>query len=125
VFRAFNELVVYQRAGSFADDIHTCVKRWDPLDAWSAGIQLIRAADSVAANIAEGTGRRTFREQLRFYVMARGSLHELRHWITRATARGLFLPHDIHTRADEVGRMLNGLINTTRTRANQQPRTKN
>jgi four helix bundle protein len=124
VFLAFNELVVYRAAGTLCDDVRACVRRWDSLDVWSAGIQLVRSADSVAANIAEGSGRRTFADQLRFYVMARGSLHEVRHWLIRATARELTLPTDVDARADEIGRMLNGLISATRRRA-ERTKTKN
>jgi four helix bundle protein len=124
VFLAFNELAVYRAAAQLSDDIRDCVRTWDSLDMWSAGIQLLRAADSVAANIAEGSGRHSFPDQLRFYVMARGSLHEARHWLTRATARDLRLPTDVDRRADETGRMLNALIAATRRRA-RKPRTKN
>jgi four helix bundle protein len=120
VFLAFNELAVYRLAGALADDIRSCVRTWDSLDIWSSGIQLVRSADSVAANIAEGSGRRSFRDQLRFYVIARASLHEVRHWVTRATTRGLTLPADVDGRADEAGRMLSGLIAATQRRAQTQ-----
>jgi four helix bundle protein len=123
VFLAFHELAVYRAAAALADDIRGCVRSWESLDMWSAGIQLLRSADSVAANIAEGTGRHSLRDQLRFYVMARASLYEVRHWLARATARNLNLPRDVEGRSDEAGRMLNGLIAATRRRA--QARTKN
>ena len=55
--------------------------------------------------------------------MARASLYEVHHWLTRADARRLRLPDDVDGRADEIGRMLNGLIATTRRRA--QTQTKN
>jgi four helix bundle protein len=125
--RGFQDLVVYWRAGALADDIRAAVTRWNRLDTWTAGAQLIRAADSVPANIAEATGRETLREQTRFYVMARGSVNETQQWLTRANARGLPLPPNAQDRADEVGRMLNGLIRKTRARAssNQQPASRN
>jgi four helix bundle protein len=120
VFLGFKELAVYRSAGNLADEIRASVRTWESLDVWSAGIQLVRSADSVAANIAEGSGRHTFPDQLRFYVIARGSLHEVHHWLTRANARGLTLPNDAEDRAEEIGRMLNGLIVATRTRARTQ-----
>jgi four helix bundle protein len=118
---AFEGLGVYQKAGALADEIRAEVKSWDRLDGWSAGLQLIRAADSVAANIAEGTGRWSARDQARFYLIARGSLHEVQQWLIRATARGLPLPDKARERANEIGRMLNGLIRST----NQKPGTRN
>jgi four helix bundle protein len=125
VFFAFNQLAVYGSAGALADEIRAYVRNWDSFDMWSAGIQLLRSADSVAANIAEGSGRYSFRDQVRFYVMARASLHEVRHWLVRANARELSLPDDVDARADEIGRMLNGLIAATRRRADRKLRTKN
>jgi four helix bundle protein len=112
----FEGLVVYQRAGSLADEIRADVLRWYSPDIWTLGVQLIRAADSVAANIAEGTGCTSMREQLRFYVIARRSLREVQQWIVRATARELPLPPESRRRSDEIGRMLNGLIRATAAR---------
>jgi four helix bundle protein len=109
----FEELVVYQRAAALADDIRESVTAWRPLDAWGAGTQLLRATDSVAANIAEATGRWTARDQIRVLFIARGSLTEAQHWLARAKARGLPTPEDASERLSEIGRMLNGLIRRT------------
>ena len=38
--------------------------------------QLLRASSSVALNIAEGSGKRTPKDQARFYAIALGSLRE-------------------------------------------------
>src|SRR4051794_9099092 len=110
--RGFQDLVAYQRAAALADELRGQVRSWDTLDIWSAGIQLVRAADSVAANIAEATGRETARDQLRYLVIARGSLREVQHWVLRAEARGLSLPHDVTKRSHEISRPLAGLIRT-------------
>jgi four helix bundle protein len=53
------------------------------------GKQLIRAADSIGANIAEGVGRGSFQDNRRFIRVARGSLNETNHWLRRAYQRGL------------------------------------
>lgn len=51
-------------------------------DERSAGIvgQLMRSAGSVSANIAEGYGRRSPKERVRFYEFALGSAGETRAW---------------------------------------------
>ena len=112
--RGFEELAVYQLAAALADELRQAVHDWDPLDRWSAGIQTIRAADSIGANIAEATGRWSHADQSRFLFMARGSVHELEHWIARAVARDLSCPADARSRSHEIGRMLNGLIRSFR-----------
>ena len=45
------------------------------------GDQLIRAIDSVGANIVEGYGRFHYLDRIKFYYNARGSLFEVKHWL--------------------------------------------
>jgi four helix bundle protein len=111
--RGFEDLVVYQRAAVLADEFRGEVRLWETLDIWTSEVQLVRAADSVAANIAEATGRETARDQLRHLVIARGSLREVQHWTLRARARELLLPDRASERSEEVSRLLSGLIRTT------------
>jgi four helix bundle protein len=85
------------------------VSWWTPVDVWTVGVQMVRAADSVGANIAEAYGRRTDADRLRLLWVSRGSVCELQHWIAIARDRGLRVPARCDQRADEVGRMLNGL----------------
>ncbi|MBW2171114.1 MAG: four helix bundle protein [Deltaproteobacteria bacterium] len=58
------------------------------------GKQLVRAADSISANLAEGHGRYHFNDRLNFCYYARGSLEETKSWISKATRRGLMPPED-------------------------------
>lgn len=85
----FEKLSVYQLAERLADDVWHIVASWDHLAKETVGKQLIRAADSVGANIAEGTGRGTYQDNQRFVRIARGSLYEVRHWLRRAYTRKL------------------------------------
>ena len=68
---------------------------------------MVRAADSVGANIAEAAGRWHTPDRRRLLIVARGSLYETEHWLTRAQARGLELPD---TDLQELARTLHGLI---------------
>jgi four helix bundle protein len=105
----FYDLVAYQRAVTLADELHAVVPSWPSLHRWSVGAQLLRAADSVGANIAEAFGRWHRNDQRRLLYVARGSVYETQHWIARAETENL-LPKGTHQKAEEVSRVLNGLI---------------
>ena len=104
---------MYRRSVALADQLHRVVWRWPSFDRWSVGLQLVRAADSVGANIAEAAGRRTNADQRRLLIVARGSAFELQHWLARARSRGFPTPHEAEARANELGRLLNGLIKSS------------
>ena len=106
----FHDLAAYRLASEIADELAFLVGTWTPFDKWSFGMQLVRAADSVAANIAEATGRWHEPDKRRLLYVARGSLYETEHWLVRAKARRLFDSDELAARLDEVARTLNGLI---------------
>ena len=85
----FQDLAVYQLAERLADDVWRVVRGWDGLARDTVGKQIVRAADSVGANIAEGSGRGSFADNKRFVRIARGSLYEVQHWLRRAYRRDL------------------------------------
>jgi four helix bundle protein len=85
----FENLRIYQLAETLADQIWHCTIRWDNFAKDTVGKQLVRAADSIGANIAEGSGRGSSQDYRRFLRMARGSLYETLHWLRRAYTRKL------------------------------------
>ena len=85
----FEKLQVYKLAERLADDIWAIVVKWNVFARDTVGKQLVKAADSIGANIAEGTGRGSFVDNRRFVRIARGSLNETQHWLRRAYKRQL------------------------------------
>src|SRR5262249_10950242 len=82
-------LEVYKLAEKLADEVWEIVGTWGPLARDTVGKQAIRAADGVGANIAEGAGRGSFKDNRRFIRFARGSVNETKHWMRRAYKRDL------------------------------------
>jgi four helix bundle protein len=91
----FENLRVYKLSEELADEIWNIVLRWDGFSRDTFGKQIVRCADSVGVNIAEGTGRHDFQDNRRFVKIARGSLNETQHFLQRAFNRKLLTPADV------------------------------
>lgn len=92
---------------------------WDEVDKWdwkaqrTIGLQVIRSADSINANLVEGDSRYTSADGLRFFVIGRSSARETRLWLRRAIKRKLVDPAECQAQISAVnsaGRQLNKLI---------------
>ena len=111
----FEKLEVYQLSERLADAIWDIVIPWDWLAKDTLGKQLVRAADSVGANIAEGSGRGTYKDNRRFVRTARGSLNETQHWLRRAYRRKLLNDEQVAVLkplVDELAPRLNAYLNS-------------
>ena len=84
-----DELNVYNLSMELGDKSWKIIHHWDYFLKDTLGKQLIRAVDSVAANISEGFGRYHFNEAKHFGYYARGSLYETKTWLTKAYNRKL------------------------------------
>ncbi len=90
----FENLKIYQLAVSLSDLIWRSANRWGHFEKDTVGKQVVRAADSIGANIAEGSGRGSVADNRRFARIARGSLYEVKHWIGVAERRRLLSDTD-------------------------------
>jgi four helix bundle protein len=111
----FESLKVYQLSEQLADSIWEIVLEWNALARDTVGKQLVKAADSIGANIAEGTGRSTYVDNRRFVIIARGSLNETKHWLRRAFKRRLLSAKQINKIKpiiDELAPKLNAYLNS-------------
>lgn len=111
--KGFEHLEVYKLAEKVADAIWDLVANWDAFAKHAVGWQIVRAADSIGANIAEGSGRGTFKDNRHFARIGRGSLNETRHFLRRAFKRKLLTKDQIEQLTplvQELGPRLNAYI---------------
>jgi four helix bundle protein len=123
---AFEDLKVYRLAEQLADIVWDVVLVWERLAKDTVGKQLVRAADSIGANLAEGVGRGSFQDNRRFIRIARGSLNETKHWLRRAYRRNLVGKTEveiIRPLLDELAPRLNAYLKSIGPREEQQQRT--
>ena len=109
----FENLKVYQLSEGLADEIWNTVIGWDRFARDTVGGQIVRVADSIGANIAEGSGRGSFQDNRRFVRMARGSLKETQHFLRRAYRRKLLDDSQvkrIRPLVDNLAPMLNSYL---------------
>lgn len=109
------ELNVYRLAMDIAEKIWAIVIYWNYFEKETVGKQLIKAIDSVSANLSEGFGRFFYKENRQFCYYSRGSLFETKTWITKAFQRNLINENDFKKFQKDleiIGIKLNNYINT-------------
>lgn len=108
----FQKLDVWRKATGLASLVYELTRQFPEAGRFGLVSQMRRSAVSVAANIAEGSGRRSRRDFVRFLDVAYGSLMETVSHATIAADQRFLQPEDfdrILVGADEVARMLSGL----------------
>ncbi|MDN3581316.1 four helix bundle protein [Mucilaginibacter flavus] len=75
-YYSLEDLEVYKLGEGFSDEIWVIVSGWDHFAKDTVGKQIVRSADSIGANIAEGYGRYHFKGNRNFCFFSRGSILE-------------------------------------------------
>jgi four helix bundle protein len=99
---ALNDLEIYREAMGIGEEIWSIVTRWDFFAKDTVGKQIVRAADSVAANLAEGYGRFHYKENQKFCYYSRGSAEETQTWLEKAARRDLVERESARTLYDRI-----------------------
>lgn len=116
---SYRDLFVWQRAMALAENAYDLAKSMPSAERFGLTSQLLRAAVSVPANIAEGRSRTGRREFLHFLSIASGSLAETETLVELAVRTKLLeetKAAETLQCAGEVGRMLTALKNSLRAR---------
>lgn len=109
------DIEVYVLSEELSNDIWKIVKKWNWFERDTIGKQLVKAVDSISANIAESHGRFHYKDKQKFGYYARGSLEETKSWIRKSYVRGLINKDqysDFKIYINKIGPKLNGLIRT-------------
>ncbi|MFZ2490197.1 MAG: four helix bundle protein [Thermoanaerobaculia bacterium] len=123
---SYRDLIAWQRAMQLARLVYDVTSSFPSSERYGLIQQMRRAAVSIASNIAEGAGRLTTRDWQHFLGQARGSTFELTTQLLLSSDLG-FAPREQLERAiqdaEEVGRIINGLLSSTERRSDRKPTT--
>lgn len=115
--KSYRDLLVWQKGMDLVTEVYRITRRLPSHEAFGLAAQMQRAAVSIPSNIAEGFGRQHRREYLQHLAFANGSLKEVETQALIAVRLGYLKEEDIQElmqMADELGRMLNGLMRKLR-----------
>jgi four helix bundle protein len=115
------DLTLLNNAETVCDTIWQLVQTWNKFSKDTVGAQLVRAADSIGANVAESYGRFHYGEKTQFLYYARGSVYETKYWIRRAVKRGLIPVEKAQSFArqlDRIAKSVNAFIKRIRQQRN-------
>lgn len=83
------KLEVYNLSEAFSDEIWNIVGSWKLFLKDTIGKQIVRAADSISANVAEGYWGYYYKESKQFYFYSRGSIQETKSWLSKCKRRSI------------------------------------
>lgn len=111
----FYDLDVWQKAHSLVLDIYKITELFPQSELFGIISQIRRAVTSITANVAEGFERFHFKDKIKFYHQARGSLGEVENFLI--LSRDLkFISSEQYEmfaiKIKEIRKLINGLINS-------------
>lgn len=115
--KSFEELEVWQISIGFTEAVYLASRQWPSEERFGLTQQVRRATASIPANIAEGSERNSTKDFLRFLGIAKGSLAETKTFLILAEKLAYLDQAEsaiLREKADQIGRMLSGLINALR-----------
>jgi four helix bundle protein len=117
--RPHEKLDVWKKAIDFVIDVYKITEDFPKEEKFGLTSQIRRAAVSIAANIAEGAGRKSTKEFLNFLSIAQGSASEVGTELLISQRLNFLTEKDFQSLSvnlDEIGRMITGLSNHLRNR---------
>ena len=109
---SFEKLKVWQEAKKLVVDVYHLLDSFPKFENYALCDQIRRAIVSVPSNIAEGSGRKSLKEQIRFLEISYGSLMETYNQLLIAIDLSYITEDSVESikpNIDSVAKMINGL----------------
>jgi four helix bundle protein len=111
-----NDIDAYKIAFNLSNYFWDLVIEWERIGLDTVGKQFIRSVDSISANIAEGFGRYSKKDKVKFYRISFGSMYESLDWNEKAFKRKLInkkVYDYIFSELQKLPKLIHQLINFT------------
>ncbi|MBW8014715.1 MAG: four helix bundle protein [Planctomycetes bacterium] len=110
--RLFTDLLVWQKAHHFVISVYRRSETFPKNEIYGLTSQLRRAAVSIPANIAEGFGKKSIKDKMRYLNISQGSLEECRYYLILAKDLGYCDTNMEMAVLEEVSKLLNASRNS-------------
>ena len=119
---SFENLKVYQLARQLVKDVYLLQNEYPKEERFAVGDQVRRAVVSITANLAEGSGRQSLKEKMRFIEIAFGSMTEVFCELQTACDLNYIKTEQLDAlrpQFTEIAKMLSGLRNSIQKQLNE------
>ncbi|HQF43293.1 MAG TPA: four helix bundle protein, partial [Ignavibacteriaceae bacterium] len=109
-------------AFSLSNYVWDLIVKWNQFNSDTVGKQFIRAVDSISANIAEGFGRYSKKDKIKFFRISFGSMYESLDWNEKAFKRKLISKSDydyIFSELQKLPKLIHQLIKFTNSKLSE------
>lgn len=120
---SFEGLEVYQKCRNLVTDVYKVQRDFPVEERFALGDQVRRAATSITANLAEGSGRQSLREKIHFVEISYGSLMEVFCELQTACDLNYMTENklnELRYQFTDIAKMLSGLRNSLVKKLNNQ-----
>ena len=110
----YTELEVWKEARILVNEVYLISKDFPSEEIYGLTSQMRKCAISIPSNIAEGCGRRHYKDSIRFFFIARGSLYELETQIYLASDQSYIskgISKNLLFQLEKCRKLLSGFIN--------------
>jgi len=111
-----NDIDAYKIAFNLSNYVWDLIIKWDRFNSDTVGKQFVRSVDSISANLAEGFGRYSKKDKVKFYRISFGSMYESLDWNEKALKRKLISKREydyIFSELQKLPKLIHQLIKFT------------
>lgn len=120
---SFEGLEVYEKSRALVSEVYRIQSLFPKEERFALGDQIRRAAVSITANLAEGSGRQSLKEKIHFIEISYGSLMEVFCELQTACDLGYMTDeqlNNIRPQFTDIAKMLSGLRSSLERKLNNQ-----